>query len=1071
MGQEILSATPAAGRPAVRERAGARTVLACALGAGWLLAAALQPPAQAQARAQAQETQASQEPRESIRGPAASAQAETPALPLPEEQAPQEQELPTEVVEAPAEVVAGDGGVETPLRPGALVGGTGPEVARIEVRSDAPFEDLRELRQLIAIQVGERLTERAVRRTLRNLQATGAAYEVALYTRPASGSEAVSPSKLEEEPASAPGGEAAATSAAAADQVAGPVVVVLVVRAAVQIDGVELQGDLGIDRRTLEDRILVARGQPLIESRVLRSVYRLKELYERRGYLDASVRLSVETDDRRKLARITFQVDSGRRATIGMIRFDGDLGPFTPDELLQHLRLQPGDPFRRDAVGEDADRLQQWLVEQKYRKAEVEAPEEHVEQGDGAGGRVDLDYTLQVGPRVEVEIVGASSKELSKKDLLPFLSEEGYDEALVLQAVDRVRFYFQQEGHWKVNVDWHEEHQDGAIRLVFKIDPGPVYTLQAVRFEGNEEVSDAKLAELMETAPKRLLALGSGRLVTTTLQEDLDNIRSYYALQGYLGSKVGPAETRVDGRDITLVIPIEEGHRRQVVDLVFEHMKNLDEAAVRRAIPLASGGPYHPVLLEDSLQIIRGLYEEKGFADAQVSAQEDWNAAKSLVDVTIDVSEGPRTVVDRIILRGNYRTEDEVLERAVDLKPGDPVSRSQLLEVERRLYGLGLFSRVDVELGPADLSERTRDVIVRVEEGRTHRVSYGIGYGTDDGFAGLFGYTHRNLWGRGITLQSDLRYGQKERLARAVLDQPNVTRWHLPVLYSLTLQSEKRPSYQVDRAISQVEAVYQAGAWRYGLAFDYRIVKSTLDAAVVDLEGLDPLERRDQDVKISSIIPNLFIDRRDDPLEPTRGWTASLRFQYAFPLGNYTDAHFIKTVFQHTHYLPLAHGYLAGNLRLGTIEPLADATPDPTLPPGVAAQPEPENLRIPIDERLFAGGDYSHRAYSKDALGIPVETLFADGEGRGGNGLALVNLDYRFPVWGALGGVLFFDTGNVWPDWKEIDPTELKSGIGVGLRYVTPIGPLRAGVAYKLDPEPGLGESDWRFFVAVGNPF
>ncbi len=1029
------------------------------------------------------------------------------------EPAADEETLPTETVTSPPELAAVDQPEEVPLREGSLEGSDGPPVARIEVRSDAPVDDTDELRDLITVTVGERLTEGDVRQTLRNLQATGAAYEVELYTRPAAAQELASPTSPqggapgdgqtagqtagqaageEAEPGSAEAGAGGAPAVAGAE--GAPVVVVIAIRAAVRVESVRIEGELGIDRRTLEGRLLVSRGQPLIESRVLRSVYQLQELYENRGYFDATVRLSVDTDDARKLAAITFRVDAGQRSDIGKIRFDGDLGSFTDAQLAEHLRLDPGDPYRRETVRDAADHLQQWLVEQKYRKAEVDTPrvavEEPAEGADQAqgqdqvregkpagaasgGGRraVDLVYPVRVGPLVEVEIVGADRKELRKKDLLPFLSDEGYDEALVLQAVDRVRRYFQEQGHWKVDVTWDEKREDGAIRLVFTIDPGPAYTLQEVRFDGNEQVSDGKLFELMETAPKRLLTLGSGRLVTSTLDEDLQNIRSYYALQGYVGSKIGPAEPRVDGRDITLVIPIEEGHRRQVVDLDIEGMEHLDEADVRRKIPLASGGPFHPLLLEDTLGIIRGLYEEKGFPDAQVSSKEDWNSAGDLVDVTVQVIEGPRTVVDRVILRGNYRTADAVIERAVDLAPGDPVSRSSLLEVERRLYSLGLFSRVQVDLGPADLSERTRDVIVRVEEGHTHRVSYGLGYGTDDGFAGLFGYTHRNLWGRAVTLQTDLRYGQKQRLARIVFDQPNVTRWNLPFLYTVALQSEERPSYQVDRAVSQVEAVYQKGSWRYGLAFDYRIVNSTLDSSVVDLEGLDPLERRDQDVRISSVIPNLFVDRRDDPLEPTNGWTANLRFQYAFPLGSYTDAHFIKTFVQGTRYFHLAFGHVAGSVRLGFIEPLADATKDPTLPAGTPASPEPENLKIPIDERLFAGGDYSHRAYGKDALGIPDQTLFADGEGRGGNGLALINLDYRFPIWGALAGVVFYDAGNVWPDWQQIDPRELKSGIGVALRYITPIGPLRAGVAYKLDPEPGLDESDWRFFVAVGNPF
>lgn len=969
-------------------------------------------------------------------------------------QEPVEEELPTETVEAPPEVLAIDEAEVPPRRTGALEGSEGPVVERIEVRSDAPLGAPRELRDLITITVGERLTESAVRQTLRNLQATGSAYEVELYTRPV-------------EPVAPAGTEAAGEADRA--------VVVLVIRAAVQITAVSLEGDLGINRRTLEDRLLVAAGQPLIESRVLRSVYRLQDLYERRGYFGARVRLEVDSDAERKRAAIVFRVDSGPRARIGAVRFEGETGPFSRDRLVGALRAGPGDPYRRETVREGADRLQRWLVEQGYRTAEVDRPSEEVpDDVRGEEPRVDLLYPVRAGPEVRVEVVGAELKALRKKELLPFLGEEGYDEALVLQAVDRLRRHYQEQGHWKVRIDWFEEREDGVLRLELRIEPGPIYTLERMRFEGNDQVADAWLFELMETAPKRLLTLGSGRLITATLEEDLENIRSYYALQGFVGSRIGPPRTDVgssdEGRSLTLVIPIEEGRRRQVVELAFDGVENLDLERVRADVPLEGGGPYHPILLEDTLRILRGRYEERGYPDAQVSAREDWNEAGTLVDVTIEVIEGPQTVIDRVILRGNHKTREEVLEEAIRLQPGEPVSRSRLLEVERRLYGLGIFSRVQVELGPADLAEETRDVIVRVEEGRTRRVSYGIGYGTDDGFAGLFGYSRRNLWGRAVTLQTDLRYGQKERLARAVLDQPSVTRWDLPVLYTLAVQEEERPSYDVERLVSQVEAVYQRKEWRYGLAFDYRIVNSTLEPLDPD-DSLDAIERRDQDVRISSVIPNVFVDRRDDPIDPKTGWSAVGRVQLAFPLGGVTEADFVKTYLQHSRYVELGYGHLAGSARVGFIEPLADATEDPTAAPGTELPEEPPNLEIPIDERFFAGGDFSHRAYGKDELGIPGETLFSDGNGRGGNGLVVLNLDYRFPIWGDLGGVVFYDVGNVWPDWRELDPTELKSGVGLGVRYSSPIGPIRAGVAYKLDPEPTLDEDEWRLFLAVGNPF
>lgn len=943
----------------------------------------------------------------------------------------QEPELPVEEVEAPREV----GAVEE--EPAATVADAavppGPVIERIEVRSDVPVDDPEEIRELLGFAPGERLTERNARQTVRNLQATGAASEVELYVRPL-------PAVDGEE----------------------RVEVVLAIWGAVTVESVAIEGDLGkISRNELERSLATAAGQPLFETRLLRDVFRLQEIYEGRGYFQATARLEVDVDDERKRAAIAYRVAAGPRARISRVGFTGDLGPFQPAQLIERLKdAEPGDAYRLQTVRDAGDRLQEWLLGEGYRTAEVGAPERKVSE---SGEEVALSYPVEVGPRVEVEVIGAKLKDLRKRDLLPFLSEQGYDEALLLQAVDRIREDYQERGHWQVEVDAREERQGDVIRVVIEIVPGPSFTLQEVVFDGNQEVPDEQLATLMEIKPRRLLSLGSGRLVSSTLDDDLDNIRSYYALQGFIGYDVGRPDIRVDGRDLFLTIPIVEGRRRMIVDLAFTGITALDLDDLRAALPVSAGGPYHSLLVEDAIRVIRGRFEEKGHLAAQVSAEERWNEDGSLVDVTFRAIEGPQTVVDRVIVRGNVKTKREVIDKAVGLEPGDPVSPSRLLEVERRLYGLGIFARADVELGPVDFTDAARDVLVRVQEGRTRRVSYGVGYDTDDGFGGLLGYRHSNLFGRAFTFQTDLRYGQRERLARVLLDQPSFTRWNLPMLYSVAVQQEELPAYDVDRVISQVSAIYTDGPWRYGLTFDYRIVNSTLTVPFED--GI--IERRDADIKISSLIPNLFVDHRDDPIDPHSGWTSTARFQWAFPLGDLTNAHFLKTFLQQTQYFDLGFGHFAGSARVGLIHPLADATLDL---PGARAD-EPPNLEIPIDERFFAGGDFSHRAYDKDELGIPGMTLFSDGRGRGGNGLLVLNLEYRFPIFGPAEGAAFFDTGNVWADWRDMDPGDLRHGIGLEARYISPIGAVRVGFGYKINPPLPGEQGNFHFYLAVGNPF
>jgi outer membrane protein assembly factor BamA len=258
------------------------------------------------------------------------------------------------------------------------------------------------------------------------------------------------------------------------------------------------------------------------------------------------------------------------------VRFVGDTAPFTAAELLEPLRAKPGEPYRRSVVLGDVERLETWLVEQGHRTARVDRPS--IEPGP-AGQRVAVAFPVDVGPRVEVEVLGADMRRLRKRGLLPFLSEEGYDEALVLLAAERIRTWYQEQGHYDVEVDYREELADGVLRVVVEVDPGPRIELEEVDFAGNEEVDDDTLRQLVQTAPAGLLAalpfVDGGSLVDEVLDADVDNVLAYYRLQGYLDAEVGPAE--VDRRDggLHVTIPIVEGRRRTVEEIRFSGLSFL----------------------------------------------------------------------------------------------------------------------------------------------------------------------------------------------------------------------------------------------------------------------------------------------------------------------------------------------------------------------------------------------------------------------------------------------------------------------------------------------------------------
>lgn len=919
-----------------------------------------------------------------------------------------------------------------------------PLVTEIEIRSEVEPEDPEELARLLSIGVGLPLSEEAVGSTLRNFLASGLASSVEIYSRP--------------------------------DESGQGVVAIVVLRPVVRVREVRLEGELGLDRNELRRVLPQNEAEPLAEEKVLQGRFALEDLYAERGYFSPRIGVRVETDEPSLQATVIYTVTSGPRSRVEEIRFEGDPGPFKPTEMLEPLEERPGEAFSRPEVREDTERLEEWLIDKGYRSARVGAPAEEL-LPDTRGVR--LVYPIRVGPRVEVQVIGADLDRLRRRGLLPFLGREGYDEALVLQAVERIKTDYQREGHYKVQVDWEEqEPSEELLRVILRIDPGPEYTLQEVRFEGNETFKTEDLEDLVTTAGRSLLARGSGRLVQSVLDEDLKNVRRFYQLQGFTQAEVGPP--RIEERDSSLfvTIPIQEGPQMRVVNIDIEGNESVTEETLESALQIREGGPFHPLLLERSLNNVRAVYQDRGYSDVQVSAREDWNPDRTRVDLILDVLEGPQVVLDRVIVRGNRRTESEVIRRTLGVDEGDPISESRALEIERDLYRLGIFSSVDVEVARTGMETATRDLIVRLEEGRPRRVSYGLGleYGTDKSEQdeivprGTISFSHNNVAGRAYSLRTDLRVSTLDQIFRVRFDQPYTARWALPVNYSLFYFNETKEDWDVERWGARVEAEKLFTDRRASLALDYRIVETVLDPGF-PLRGV---EREDRPYELTSLIPSFLWDRRNDPVLATRGWSSLAQLQYAFPAFG-TDGDFLKLFLQQTQYLDLRnYGTVAASLRVGGIEPF-NTLPDldPELPESLP------NANVFIDERFFAGGANTHRAYGRDDLGIRGQTLILrpdrpgteedDFAAVGGTGLFLFNLEYRFPLFGALGGTVFYDAGNVWADWRDLDPGELKGGVGLGARYLSPIGPLRLDFGWKLDREPG--ERDWAVSVSFGNPF
>ena len=906
----------------------------------------------------------------------------------------------------------------------------GPRIADVELRVDAPLPPQAfDWTSLSVLRPGEPLSESAVRRTLSNIYATGRVEEAEVLTR-----------------SSAPG----------------EVTVVLVVRLRTWVEAVDIVGQPVLKLRQLQRVIRQKPSSPLSDASLAASRDALVELYWSQGFRNPEIGVDVQAVAAKR-ARVVFDIVAGERALVGDVSFRGDLGGIDEEPLREVLRTRSGRPYDEDRLQQDVERLRNWWLKRDYLGTRIRGPEEVF---DSERGVVDLTFDIDAGMPVEVEVLGTSRRRLAKQGQLGFLRDPSFDAALVEQSCPKLVTYYQRKGFYRADVQCRLEESPEQRRLVVEIDKGEPHEIRSVRFTGNEEISSQTLASLMRTGVRQRLRPGSGHMVREDLDEDEDNLRSYYLLQGFDQVEIGPTVIYLDGTAIEIEVPISEGPRRRVVELTWSGQQVFTNDEIERSLSLRSSGPFHPALLEESLNVLRTLYEDRGYRSASIVPRLDWSTDGLLVDVHLEIEEGTQQVLDRVLLRGLHRSRREPVLRSMGLERGEALSRRRLLEAERELYRLGMFSRVDVELAPTHELDGARDVVVEVEEGQRWRLGYGFSYHSDDGLGGLFRLVRSNIGGRGDRFQLDIRGNKAEGRTRFIYDQPSFLNTNIPITFILFQEEELRDTFSVLGVGTQVVLTKDWRSHRAGLIYEYRSVETEITGDFIDLTDL---EREDREVEISSLTPNLFLDHRDDPLNPTSGWSTNLQLEYAFPFGD-AEANFTKLFWQQTQYVPLGSlGGLAASLRLGAIENLSDDAPlDPLVPEDLPS------ARVPISERFFAGGRTSHRAFERDSLGIPGETLSADANGNlvelGGNGLMVLNLDYRFPISGDFGGTVFFDLGNVWADWRDFDPSELEAGAGLGFRYASPIGPIRLEIGWKLDSEFS-GDEDPVFFLSFGNPF
>jgi outer membrane protein insertion porin family len=736
---------------------------------------------------------------------------------------------------------------------------------------------------------------------------------------------------------------------------------------------------------------------------------------------------------------------------------------------------------------------------------------------------VTLRYRVAVGPIVNVAVQGISHGAVRR--WLPFRGRnDEYSEDAVDRAADQIVTGLQERGHYNAAVDTESRLENNVWTTTFIVSPGPRFRLTRVAFTGNRQVDEDDLRQVVQTAPgggwRRTLATLFRRpsgITREQLGDDQDAITSFYRLQGF--SEADVAEPVVQANDatatMTVTFPITEGPQTLVTAVTIEGNQEIPADELPE-LQLKAGDPLNPQLGHEDVVALQSFYAERGYVEVQVAPRSAITEDKTGAEISYVITEGPRVEIGEVIVRGNTYTDRDVVLRRVGIDKGDPFTYTRILEAQRELYRLGIFQRVDIQPEQTGTTVGDRDVVIQVEEGRNLTLTGSVGLRlergsqdarlteeedeepgepttddttiTDDEGMELheriaIAAAHRNLFGTGRYLGVEAVLSSDEQEYFITYREPFISRWNVPLQLQIFQSDDNtRPGVHILQRGTSIELTKIARAkTRWSLRYEYKIsecLEGTLCALLKTPEGeevpVEGLDRSLSNIQISSINPTFFWDTRDDIIDPHRGFFTSASLEYAFPFIS-AEANFLKEYVQGAWYLPIsARTVVALSSRIGLIQPLGETDSDD----------------VPLSERFTAGGENSHRAFRLDRLGdlciennvkIPGcdQTLFQRFNDKtqmyegpilplGGSGLMLFNAEYRFPVFGPVGGAVFGDVGNVFKDSK-IGFDELRYGAGLGVRYLSPVGPLRIDVGFPLDRREY--EDAIVYFISLGYAF
>ncbi len=642
------------------------------------------------------------------------------------------------------------------------------------------------------------------------------------------------------------------------------------------------------------------------------------------------------------------------------------------------------------------------------------------------------------------------------------------DQKRVRDDVEAIRRLYEKKGFSEAGIDSaldiHKDTNQATLKII--IDEGSKVRVKRIQVTGNQALRSGEITKVMKTKSSSWGGwFRSGYLKEEEIDEDIERIKALYDEHGFSDAEV-TAETEPmsasggkDAGDTLLKISVKEGRKYLVGEIAIQGNTLLKEADIMKAVQMQKGKPFSKRALRLDVSTIQDLYFEKGYLSAQIRSESLFNETTDLVDLRYSIVENELVYVDKVQVIGNTKTKDIVIRRELRAYPGESFSGAKLKRSKERLYNLGFFEDVRFDTEPGSLPN-TKNLVVTVKEQKTGEFSFGGGYSSIDSILGFAQIRQKNFdWqntktftGAGQDLGLRLELGSVRKNGELSFTEP----WVFGHPYSFGFDLYRREFSRSGNSgyfFNQRKTGFDLRLGKEFTEYDKGLLMYKLEEVKIsDIPSDASQLLKDEEGRktTSSLALTLTHDERDNIFNPTKGYLATATAEIAGgPLGG--DKDFTKLDGLASTYLKQWDQLV---LELKIRGGIADAFGD--------------TPRVPIYERFFVGGASTVRGYRERRIG-PRDN--GNREPIGGESYWVGNVEETFPIYpNLIKGAVFFDFGNAYPSISDFGSGGVSSGVGMGVRIKTPIGPVKLDAGYPLDDVEGESKK-LRFYFNISQGF